>query len=377
MKKIEKLFVNWVDGMKISREHFIDQERATRDHLRDAIMAGLSDHHFGLFEPAELVMGEREARLNTCRALCRDGSRIELLSTHEQDVTCDLSTVLKTEAEGRSFHLLAMLQADQREGVGAFVDEPPRQPEVVPKVSLQLLPVEKLNAAALRSAMVPVARFTVLQGKPILNADFVPPCFVIAGFEAPDRVKKDLGNTLELIVSNAGTVLAKLYSKPRDIQERCPNRCYDYWATRSQLAMAPLQSALAVGMERPFELVRAVVQLAFVTDGIWRSMPERADLLKHVEGIGNWAGLIRAQRATMNELMQARYQHWDLGESLVRCSRFLEQTRQVYAQLGELDRFEPVTNLRDIAPPTVKEVAPPESSKPEPKTLIWEKRKQP
>jgi len=96
-----------------------------------------------------------------------------------------------------------------------------------------------------------------------------------------------------------------------------------------------------------------------------------------VEGIGNWAGLIRAQRATMNELMQARYQHWDLGESLVRCSRFLEQTRQVYAQLGELDRFEPVTNLRDIAPPTVKEVAPPESSKPEPKTLIWEKRKQP
>jgi hypothetical protein len=255
------------------------------------------------------------------------------------------------------------------------VDEPPRQPVVVPKTSLQLLPVEKLNAAALRSAMLPVARFTVLQGKAVLNADFVAPCYRIEGFEAVEDVKKAMGVTLGHTVRNAGTVLGKLHSKPRDIQERFPNRSYMFWATRTQLGLASLQADMAVGMVRPFELVRAVVQLAFTMDGIWRSMPERAELMEHVEGIGNWNSLIRAQLATMEELAQLRYQHWDLGTALALCTRFLEQTRQVYAQLGELDRFEVRTNLRDVAEPTAQEIAPPPTPPAPTRRFVWEKRK--
>ena len=374
MKRIKNLFVNWVDGMKIAKEHFIDQEHAMRDHLRDALMAGVSDHHFGLLEPADLVFEDREAKLNACRAICRDGSRIELLPEHEQHVSCDLMPMLTNDLEGKSFYLLAMLQADEREGVGPFVGEPPRQAVVLPRVSLQMLPVEKLNSAALRSAMLPVARFTVLQGHATQNKDFVAPCCSIDGFTEVERVKKDLANTLDLIMRNASTVLAKLYSKPRDIHDRFPNRCYEHWAIQSQLTLAGLHADMAIGMERPFELLRGVVQLAHTTDGIWQSMPERAELMKHVEGIGNWASLIRAQHGSMNELMQFRYLHWDLCSTLMLCARFLEQTRQTYAQLGELDRFEPVSILRDIAPNTVEEVKPIETAKPVTKGFVWEKK---
>jgi predicted component of type VI protein secretion system len=222
--------------------------------------------------------------------------------------------------------------------------------------------------------MMPVARFTVLQGKAVVHADFVPPCFLIDGFAAPERVKKDLATTLGLIVRNTGNVLGKLQSKPRDIQERFPNRCYAHWAKRSQLGLAPVQADTTIGMVHPYELLRAVVQLAFTMDGIWRSMPERAELMDHVEGIGNWASLIRAQQATMDELMQLRYQHWDLGNSLLLCTRFLEQTRQAYAQLGELERFEVRANLRDVAPRTAEEIAPPAPPPQTAKRTFWVKR---
>lgn len=374
MRSIERLFVNWVDGMKISREHFIAQEMAVRDHLRDALMAGVGDQHYGLLEPPVVVVEGREARLTSCRAVCRDGSRIELLPAHGQQVVCDLRPALKDGAEGRSFFLLAMLRPEQREGVGAFTDEPPRQPVVTPGVSLQWLPVEKLNAPALRSAMVPVARFTVRGGEAQTGADYVPPCFTIDGFELPERVRKEFGTTLGQLVRNTGSVLGKLYSKPRDIQERFPNRCYAHWAVRSQLALPPLQAMSAMGIGRPGQLVGAVVQLAYAMDGIWRSMPERAELMQHVEGIGNWAGLIRAQQATMEELTQLRYEHGDPGASLGLCARFLDQTRQVYAQLGELDRFDPVTNLRDVAVETVKEIAPPEPAPQVQKGFRWVKK---
>lgn len=374
MRNIEKLFVNWVDGMKISREHFIAQEMAVRDHLRDVLMAGMDDHHYGLLEPPGLVVEGREARLISCRAICRDGSRIELLPAHEQHVICDLEPVLKDDTEGKSFYLLALLRPETREGVGSFVEEPPRQPVVTPGVSLQLLPVERLNAPALRSATLPLARFTVLKRTPVLSTDYQPPCFLIDGFNMPETIRKDLGTTLDLIVRNTVSVLGKLYSKPRDIQERFPNRCYTHWAVRSQLALPPLQAGNAMGFTRPYELVRAVVQLAFAMDGIWRSMPERAELMHHVEGIGNWASLIRAQQTSVEELAQLRYRHGDHAPALQLCHRFLDQTRQVYAQLGELDRFEPVTNLRDVAEETVKEIAPPEPAKPEPKGFRWVKK---
>ena len=80
-------------------------------------------------------------------------------------------------------------------------------------------------------------------------------------------------------------------------------------------------------------------------------------------------------RKFMTKLTQLRYLHWDLGSALKLCARFLEQTRQAYAQLGELDRFEPVSILRDIAEKTRAEVAPTPPPKPETKGFVWEKKK--
>ena len=36
--------VNWVDGMKISRNHFVDFENAVHDHLRDATGINLTSY---------------------------------------------------------------------------------------------------------------------------------------------------------------------------------------------------------------------------------------------------------------------------------------------------------------------------------------------
>lgn len=376
MKRLQHLFVNWVDGMKISKDHFIATELAVRDHVRDAVMAGLADHHYGFIEPPVWEADERQARLLSCRALCRDGSRMELLPEQEQQVGIDLAPMLKPDLEGRSFYLLAMLQPEQREGLGPFVGEPPRQATVVPKVSLQLLPVEKLNAAALRSAMLPVARFTVLQGRPAFNKDFVPPALTIDGFAAWEKLRKDLGTTMELMLRNAARLLEKLWAKPRDIQARFPNRCYEHWAVQTQLALPAIQAALLVGTDRPCQLLRAVVQLACTNAGLWQSMPEREKLLDHVKGVGNWAELIRQQQAATTELMQLRYAHGDPAATLALCTRFLELGRQTYAQLGELASFEPVTLGRDVAPETVVElkvdVPPPP---PEKKGFVWERKR--
>lgn len=44
--------VNWIDGMKIVRKHFLKTENFTIDRVCGAIALGLSSHSYGLF-PSE------------------------------------------------------------------------------------------------------------------------------------------------------------------------------------------------------------------------------------------------------------------------------------------------------------------------------------
>lgn len=370
-KKIASNFVNWVDGMKLSKDQFIAQEKAVRDHLRDAVELGLSDQHFGLLEPPALSFDGRDAKLQSCRAVCRDGSRIEHLTEHEQSVVVDLSSFQSNEHEGKSFYLLVRLQPEAAEGLGPYVGEPPRQEFCVPRVSLVALPDDRLNAAALRSAMLPIARFSVTQGKVTPVKDYLPPWFQIQGAAELEKLKQDFEATMGVLTDGSRAVLGKLYDKPREIQDRFPNRNYEHWAIHTLNSTAPIRADLCMGLDRPAQLMKRIVELAFVIEGAWASMPEREELMKHVELIGNWSKLIRSMQSAMSKLMSLRYQHWDLGPACDLCASFLDQARQVYAQLGELNRFEPVTLMRDVPKETQKEVIKPPPEEPKAPTIKW------
>jgi hypothetical protein len=374
-RKITSNFVNWVDGMKLSKDQFITQERAIRDHLRDAVELGLSDHHFGLLEPVDLSFHGREARLIACRAVCRDGSRIEHLSEHEQAADADLSTYQNPEHEGRSFYLLAMPQHEASEGLGPYVGEPPRQETCVPRMKLLVMPDDRLNATALRSAMLPIARFSVQQGKVVPASDYLAPWFQITGCPDLEKLKQDLEETLNVVSGGSKMVLNKLYDKPREIQDRFPNRNYEHWAIHTLNSISRLKADLQLGMERPYQLVRAVMELANAIEGAWASMPEREEFMKQMEGIGNWSRLVRGMQMAMSKLASFRYTHWDLNPACELCATFLEQARLVHAQLGELNRFEPVTLLRDVPQATQQEVIKPVKPEPEPGQFKWNQTK--
>ena len=42
--------INWVDGMKLSSKHFVEQENAFIDHLRDVSAINLTSYNYGLLD---------------------------------------------------------------------------------------------------------------------------------------------------------------------------------------------------------------------------------------------------------------------------------------------------------------------------------------
>ena len=45
------LSVNWTDGMKVNKEHFIDTENFIVDNLRDVASIPVNTYNFGLLPP--------------------------------------------------------------------------------------------------------------------------------------------------------------------------------------------------------------------------------------------------------------------------------------------------------------------------------------
>src|ERR1700741_5399872 len=84
--------VNWVDGMKLTRGHFSDQENAFIDRLRDVAAINLTSYNYGLLNPApgssksidHVVDVDRatllRVKVNECRAITPGGARIEIVS---------------------------------------------------------------------------------------------------------------------------------------------------------------------------------------------------------------------------------------------------------------------------------------------------------
>src|SRR5690348_17163053 len=84
--------VNWLDGMKINKEHFRQTENAFQDLIRDSIADRLNHFNYGLLHSKESSFhlqllnyqpGLMQLRLNACRAITSGGVRIEITAANQ------------------------------------------------------------------------------------------------------------------------------------------------------------------------------------------------------------------------------------------------------------------------------------------------------
>ncbi|MEZ4905212.1 MAG: hypothetical protein R2822_27405 [Spirosomataceae bacterium] len=76
--------INWVDGMKITKDHLIGSDLAAIDAQREIAQTHLNAHTYGLLysndnQVTQLIQNGNELTLPFCRAVTLGGVRIEFL----------------------------------------------------------------------------------------------------------------------------------------------------------------------------------------------------------------------------------------------------------------------------------------------------------
>lgn len=194
--KIENFNVNWVNGMKINRNHFIQLENAFHDHLRDSISITLNNRNYGLLSldiPSldsvitEIMIDNENlirAKIHQYRAVSQGGVRIEILKEHlidEFKLEIDRESEFEAGESMSDFYLLLSLDLFNRQNFGELKtnEEPPRFPFTIPSYKFHIISEKQIRKNTYQPFSFFVGKISILHDKIKIHENYIPPCRTI------------------------------------------------------------------------------------------------------------------------------------------------------------------------------------------------------
>jgi hypothetical protein len=224
--------VNWVDGMKVNKSHFIGLENASIDRIKDAIACGLNYNNYGLLpsinekgNPLKIVMtvdNQKTLRVKVfeCSAITPGGARIEIFENGTDiygfaipfpENTFDLSVT------GNENCVYVALSVDpfSRMPIGNAdpAEEPPRYPNVTSSYHVHIIPEDQLSKKELGPYFLLIGKIRIVDQKPELLKEYIPPCTSVRGHSALVRFHAESDKFLGQLELDLLKILNKISEK--------------------------------------------------------------------------------------------------------------------------------------------------------------------
>jgi len=387
-------FVNWVDGMKMSKTHLLQLQQAVEDRLRDlrSTYDPLTDH--GLLgrgpsgEPALDLSVTLEGRsryqleLRQCRANTQAGDRIELLAnTDPIRLSGTIPDHLMTE--GNTFDVILRTSPTLAEPVGVPdpAESPARHPFLRPAWTLEVAQAKELRQGGTARNHIAIARLHVQRDELEQDPGHIPPAMVMAALPQLEEFVLGYAKFLKDVERDMMRVVIKL-NVVRDLTE-LQTSVDTFCRSGLRFLETGMTPVLMAGTRiRPREVVLHAAQFA-------RTFHHAIDLLTGrgkdalLEYVREHTGLKPAEHiATLTGLMDLEYDHTDLRGALNTVTLFCRTHKKLFDMWVGLDyigqkRDKDIFIAQDIAtvrqaPPARPVSPPPSAPKPQKPDSGWD-----
>ena len=233
LPKLQYHLTNWIDGMKINRQHFSNSESAVLDLVRDLSAIVVSASAYGLLSPEP---GEKNAiecevlssqskkfkiSVKLCRAITAGGCRIEIIPGIQPELVSDNEIFLASNNDDRNrknvSSYLAVISVDPFSrlpfGEPAVDEYPPRNPSSISTYRLNLITEESLNASSLGSFHFPIARFNVKNEELVRDNNYIPPCAFVSAHPGTRQIYNSIGEYFTRIQDYSTEIIQKTYAE--------------------------------------------------------------------------------------------------------------------------------------------------------------------
>ncbi len=355
--RIKNLPVNWIDGMKINKNHFISQDNAWRDALND--VSSLNTYHFryGIIPPSSA--GEENFNikisidnLNTlsvivlaCQAITPGGVRINLPCTlNSENISLDTGSMPSTTFQlseinsGMQWWIVLHVNPFQKKPIGSpdLNENPPRLPFLSPTYLVQVINDSQYNQFAFHPYSIIIGKVLSNGNEVIVDNNYIPPCYITNALDDLKKFHAELDSFLAGIEMRCSQIVQKIYRKNQqnDLSELVLFLCDRLVIFLSEVLT---QMRWFISYESPASMLLKIVSLARLMKNVidLRTGSGKEEMMNY---LCEWCNLKQGQlEDLLISIANLKYDNNDVNKSIQKIIEFVKVTTSLFETLSKLE----------------------------------------
>jgi len=347
--------VNWIDGMKINKNLFINQDDAIRNDLHDVASFSISPIKYGVLPGQVVGQNSFNVKISIDN---QDNLRVSLLSCQavtSGGIPINVSAALKTgfnETDGTpsiTYHLTQSLNESvywvvlvvnpfERQPAGNLIvnETPPRFPYVLPVYTLQVVSDIQYKQFATHPYALVIGKVLVKGSGFVVDENYLPPCFTVSAHPALVQLYSDLEAYLNKIEVSCSKIIRKINQRKQknELSEMILFLCD---RTLLNIAQVINQFRWTTIHESPAYMLAAVSGIArVIKNTIDLNIDSGKDLL--VTYFTEWCDPKQGEiEKILINMANERYDNNDINKSIVVVIAFVNLINELFQTLSNLE----------------------------------------
>jgi predicted component of type VI protein secretion system len=353
MADFRYLAVNWVDGMKISKQHFIETDQHHTDQVRRAQAIFQTPVSYGLLMSNDSsdalqmqILGDasQQVRIRVDKGLgiAPDGSLIDVMPASDLKLETSLASITEKyhlpANQNLVLYIVLSVSLFERTQVGNPLENeiPFRHPNTTPTYRINIVPAEHINTEQWAMAGLIIGKLEYSNGELRVMHDFIPASRAVKSYKGLLEWYNKFGGYLNDIETYSFRIMQKIKTKSQkstlsDSVQLLVERLVNVFS------MVNISYQRLIPFEPPLTMIVCMIQ---VVQSIRTSMEcltdrEKEELLAY---LGEWAddspGSLEKQ---ITAVIQVSYNHNDMLPCLRTIDSFYSMWTALFLKLSQLE----------------------------------------
>lgn len=342
--------VNWMDGMKINKDHFIAQDNAAQDAMSDIATLGLSAIRYGVLPSS--AAGEESYNVkialdnqNTLRAtviglqaVTPGGVRIAYPGLSASEAALTTSFQFSHSGTESVYWVVITVHPYERKPSGSpdSDENPPRFPYVQADYKLHVVSESQYTQYARNPFALVIGKVSVNGNNIRVEDEYIPPCIAVNASADLMGLHGELDQFLAGLELRCSQIVQKIFRKSQqnDLSELAMFLCDRIMMFIGQ-AITDMRWNLVY--ETPAKMFSTIISLARVMKNTidLRTGSGKEELMNY---LSEWCELNQGELENMlSGLANLRYEHNDINSNILPVIRFAKVTGKLFESLSNLE----------------------------------------
>ncbi len=345
--------VNWIDGMKVNKDHFISTDNNFTLQARNIYSSLLNPYNYGILlqyegnkNPVKILIdidnqGYVHVKVLNCIAVTRGGSRIEISETNylDNELSAAIPQLRVNQDKINKKDYLICLSVNLFErvpfGIPYPEESPPRLPYVIPGYRVSVHSLEEKQTISTQNSLI-IGRLVFVDDKLEIDESYIPACHAIYSHPKLAEYHMQIVKALGQIEIDAVDILRSIKTK-KQVTSIAETVSEVSRSVLNFLGVHLIEFRKIAMYYPPVFIFEQMASLARTINNAINRQPgaEKEELYNYIQ---DWSTLKQGEfEKLLTDTIEYDYDHDDINSSILKLAPFINDMSQIFRTLSNLD----------------------------------------